>query len=76
MTEELAGGRRNNLAMFQTDMSKAGTVTGVKFTGVGPGGLDDYELTTPTSVVRFGVYLEGGRIIAMSFGPPQPLRSP
>jgi hypothetical protein len=73
MTEQLAGGIRNNLTMFHTDMSKAGAVTGVKFTGVGPGGLDDYELTTATSVVRFGVYLEDGKIIAMSFGPPQPL---
>jgi len=76
MTEELAERIRNNLTMFHTDMSKAGAVTGVRFTGVGPGGLDDYELITATSVVRFGVYLEGGTIIAMSFGPPQPLRSP
>jgi len=74
MTEDLASGMKSNLTMFQTDMSKAGAVTGVKFTGVGPQGLDNYELTTASSVVRFGVYLEDGKIVAMNFGPPQPLQ--
>ncbi len=74
MTEALAAGIKRNLTLFHTDMSKAGAVTGVKFTGVGPQGLDDYELTTASSVVRFGIYLEDGRIVAMSFGPPQPRR--
>ena len=73
LSEDQARGIRNNLTLFHTDMSKAGAITGVRFDGIGPGGLDRYEITTATSKVFFAIYQEGGKIVAMNFGPPQPL---
>jgi hypothetical protein len=73
MSDDQAKRIRNNLALFRTDMSRAGAVTGVRFDGIGPAGMDRYEITTATSRVIFGIYQEGGKIVAMNFGPPEPL---
>jgi hypothetical protein len=76
MSDEVAKRIKNGLDLFHTDMSKAGEVESVKFTGVGPEGLDNYELKTATSTVRFAIYLgTDGKIVATNFGPPQPLPS-
>lgn len=76
MSVEVASRIRNGLNVFHTDMSKAGEAESVKFTGIGTAGLDDYELKTATSTVRFAVYLGAdGKIVVANFGPPQPLPS-
>jgi len=76
MSDEVANRIKDGLDLFHADMGKAGEARSVKFTGVGPGGLDNYELTTPTSTVRFAVYLgPDGKIVEAGFGPPQPLPS-
>jgi hypothetical protein len=76
MSDEVAKRIKDGLDLFQTDMSKAGEAESVKFTGVGPAGLDNYELKTATSTVRFAVYLGAdGKIVVANFGPPQPLPS-
>ena len=73
MTDETAKSVKDGLAIFQPDMSKAGEVTSVKFVGVGPGGRDNYELKTATSMVRFVIYLApDGKIESLGFSPPQP----
>jgi hypothetical protein len=73
MPKDVAGAIRDNLELYRADMSKAGAVTGVKFTGIGPQGLDRYELTTATAKVSFAIYQEDGKVVALNFGPPQPL---
>jgi Peptidase family S41/N-terminal domain of Peptidase_S41 in eukaryotic IRBP len=76
MSDEVAKGIKARLDLFHADMSKAGEAKSVKFTGVGSAGLDNYELTTATSTVRFAVYLGAdGKIVETNFGPPQPLPS-
>jgi hypothetical protein len=76
MSDEVAKLIKDGLDLFHTDMSKAGEAESVKFTGVGPAGLDNYELKTASSTVRFAIYLGAdGKIVATHFGPPQPLPS-
>lgn len=76
MSEKVAKGIKSGLDLFHADMSKAGEAMSVTFTGVGPAGLDNYELKTATSTVRFAVYLGAdGKIVTTNFGPPQPLPS-
>lgn len=74
MSDEVAKRIQSGLDLFHTDMSKAGETESTNFSGVGPDGLDDYEIRTATSTVRFAVYLGAdGKIVAANFGPPQPL---
>jgi hypothetical protein len=74
MPEGMAANIRNNLTLYQTDLGKAGPLTAIKFTGVGPGGLDNYEITTATSIVRFSAYMAAdGKLEQLNFGPPQSL---
>lgn len=72
ITDETAKAVKNGLLRFQQDMSRAGEATSVKFVGVGPGGLDNYEVSTATSVVRFAVYLTpDGKIESLGVYPPR-----
>lgn len=76
MSDEVAKRIKDGLNLFHADMTKAGEAKSVKFTGVGPAGLDDYEVRTATSTVRIAVYLGAdGKIVATNFEPPQPLPS-
>jgi hypothetical protein len=73
MTDETAKAIKDGLSRFQPDMSKAGEATSVKFVGVGPGGRDNYELRTATSVVRFAIYLApDGKIESLTLFAPRP----
>ncbi len=73
MSASVAESIQRGLSIYQPDMSKAGEAVSARFIGVGPAGTDDYELTTATSVVRFGIYAPDGKIESINFGPPQPL---
>jgi len=74
MTGETAKAIKDGISRFQPDMNKAGETTSVKFVGVGPGGRDNYELSTATFVVRFAIYLApDGKIESLAFSPPRPV---
>ena len=76
MSDELAQTIRDDLDFFHTDMSEFGEAKSVKFTGVGPGGLDDYEVRTATGTKRVAVYLgPDGKIAVANFYPTVPLPS-
>ena len=76
MSDAIATRINNGLKLYHADMSKAGEVKSVMFTGVGPDGLDNYELKTAAFTVHFAIYLgTDGEIVATNFGPPQPLPS-
>lgn len=76
MSDELAQMVRDDFDFFHTDMSEFGEAQSVKFTGVGNGGLDNYEVRTATGTKRVAVYLgPDGKIAAANFYPTVPLPS-
>jgi len=67
---------KDDFDFFHSDMSRLGEATTIKFTGVNPRGLDDYEVRTATFTERFAIYLgPDGKIVAVGFYPPVPLLS-
>ena len=76
MSEELAQIVKDDFDFFHTDMRELGEAKSVKFIGVNPRGLDDYEVRTATATKRFAVYLgPNGMIVAAGFYPTVPLPS-
>lgn len=48
MSDEVAKIVKGDFDFYHADMSRLGEARSVKFTGVDPRGLDDYEVTTAT----------------------------
>jgi len=76
MSDELAQIVKDDFAFFHTDMRELGEVKSVKFTGVNPSGLDDYEVrtATATNALRY-IWVQTARLFAAGFYPTVPLRS-
>jgi hypothetical protein len=76
MSEEVAQIVKDDFDFYRTDMRELGEAKSVKFIGVNPRGLDDYEVRTATATKRFAVYLgPTGKIVAAGFYPTVPLPS-
>lgn len=76
MSDELAQRVKDQFDFFHADMKEFGEPNSVKFIGVDPMGLDDYEARTATATKRFAVYLApDGKILAAGFYPTVPLQA-
>jgi hypothetical protein len=74
MSDEVAQMVKDDFDFFHADMRRLGEARSVRFTGVRPTGLDNYEIVTATFVQPIAVYLgPDGKIVAAGFYPPRPL---